>query len=104
MTGRQEWPGVDSEREADPLAELLASLGEQVRRRREELGWSRGVLTRYSGRSREWLGRCEDGVSVVSLAAVCRWASVMGSRVVITLVDIDESVPTRREQTGGERA
>ena len=81
--------------EPDPLAELAFSLGAEVRELREGLGWSRSLLTRYSGTSRAWLVRLEAGTGVPSIAVLTRLASAMGKRVRITFIDEREPLPSR---------
>ncbi|MFC0435788.1 helix-turn-helix transcriptional regulator [Kutzneria buriramensis] len=82
----------------DPLAELAGTLGTEVREVREGLGWSRWLLTCYSGTSRSLLTRLEEGTALPSVAALTRLASAMGKRVWITLVDEREALPARAQE------
>jgi ribosome-binding protein aMBF1 (putative translation factor) len=91
-------PEEDEPNYVDPLAELARALGAEIREVREGLGWSRSILTRYSGTSRAWLTRLEDGSAVPSVVVLTRLASAMGKRVWITLVDEREALPPRGQE------
>lgn len=82
----------------DPLAELAGTVGAEVREVREGLGWSRWLLTCYSGTSRSVVTRLEEGTALPSVPVLTRLASAMGKRVWITLVDEREALPPHSQE------
>jgi ribosome-binding protein aMBF1 (putative translation factor) len=74
-------------REAYETAKLAFALGEAVRARRLELGWSQSELARSAGMTQPAVARLELGGTVPTLRVLDRIAAALGRELVIELAE-----------------
>jgi transcriptional regulator with XRE-family HTH domain len=75
-------PGVA---EAYQQARLRFELGEAVRSRREELGWSQRQLAERAGMTQPGVARFEAGGTIPTIPVLERLANALGLRLTVTL-------------------
>jgi len=75
-------PGVA---EAYQQARLRFELGEAVRSRREELGWSQRQLAERAGMTQPGVARFEAGGTTPTIPVLERLANALGLRLTVTL-------------------
>jgi len=79
---RRDRPGVA---EAYQQASLRFELGEAVRTRREELGWSQRQLAERAGMTQPGVARFESGGTIPTIPVLDRLAYALGLRLTVTL-------------------
>ena len=79
---RMDRPGVA---EAYQQARLRFELGEAVRSRREELGWSQRQLAERAGMTQPGVARFEAGGTIPTIPVLERLANALGLRLTVTL-------------------
>lgn len=79
---RMDRPGVA---EAYQEARLRFELGEAVRTRREELGWSQRQLAERAGMTQPGVARFEAGGTTPTIPVLERLANALGLRLTVTL-------------------
>ena len=79
---RMDRPGVA---EAYQQARLRFELGEAVRSRREELGWSQRQLAERAGMTQPGVARFEAGGTTPTIPVLERLANALGLRLSVTL-------------------
>ena len=79
---RMDRPGVA---EAYQQARLRFELGEAVRSRREELGWSQRQLAERAGMTQPGVARFEAGGTIPTIPVLERLANALGLRLSVTL-------------------
>ena len=79
---RMDRPGVA---EAYQQARLRFELGEAVRTRREELGWSQRQLAKRAGMTQPGVARFDAGGTTPTIPVLERLANALGLRLTVTL-------------------
>ena len=84
----------------DNISRSSAPLGHQIRRLREQRGWTLGTLARRAGTSAPALHRYENGWDRFRVDTLRKVAGALGARLEVRLVPTagtgSRSVPTRR--------
>jgi HTH-type transcriptional regulator/antitoxin HipB len=75
--------------EAYELARLRFELGEAVRLRREELGWSQRQLADRAGMTQPGIARFEGGGTMPTIPVLERLAEALGLRLTVALSPVD---------------
>jgi ribosome-binding protein aMBF1 (putative translation factor) len=92
MSGRESWREVRERRMAEPgaaeayeAAKLAFALGQAVRERREELGWSQQELANASGMTQSAVALFEAGGTVPTLRVLDRLARALDAELIVRL-------------------